>query len=240
MNSPLFDHWLGVRPAQSTMSNRPPRTHGSARASRRAVRARDRWPCRPGASLQHRAGDIGVVAGVPGQHLAGGVADVGAVGVGADARHEFGHRGLAETGIRARGAGLTHSKQASMHAPDFSRPPHRGPSGTCRASGRRRSRPPCLVISAAGRSYDPRSPPVPSPGTRRHLHGGLRLPVRCYGRRRRDRRSCSDGRVSLRQGALSLLKAGGGAGLRRWHMDGTERSRPSTAVNVNRGRVPGC
>jgi YceI-like domain len=58
------------------------------------------------AGLQHGAGEVGVVAGVPGQHPAGGVADVCAVQVGADALDQVGDPGLAQARVGARGTAL--------------------------------------------------------------------------------------------------------------------------------------
>src|ERR1051326_8607571 len=58
------------------------------------------------AGLEHGAGQVGVVAGMPGQHPAGGVADVSAVQAGADALDQAGDPGLAQARIGARGTGL--------------------------------------------------------------------------------------------------------------------------------------
>src|SRR3954452_14234192 len=49
-----------------------------------------------GAGLEHRPGQVGVVAGVPGQHPEGGVADVGAVSAGADALGQLGDHVFAQ------------------------------------------------------------------------------------------------------------------------------------------------
>jgi hypothetical protein len=62
--------------------------------------------CR-GARLQDRASEVGVVAGVSGQHPARRVADVGAVEVGADARGQLGDHVLAEARVRAGRTGLS-------------------------------------------------------------------------------------------------------------------------------------
>src|SRR5690625_6763540 len=58
------------------------------------------------AGLEHGAGEVGVVASVPGQDPGGGVADVGAVEVGAAALAQLLDHVVAHTGIRARGTGL--------------------------------------------------------------------------------------------------------------------------------------
>src|SRR3954471_1865845 len=63
-------------------------------------------PARRGAGLQDRAGQVRVVAGVPREHPASGVADVGAVEVGADARPQLGDHLLAQAGVGAGRAGL--------------------------------------------------------------------------------------------------------------------------------------
>ena len=57
---------------------------------------------RLGADLQHRLGQIGVVARVPRQHPARHVADVGAVEVGADALAQLIDHVLAQAGIGTR------------------------------------------------------------------------------------------------------------------------------------------
>src|SRR4051812_385345 len=61
---------------------------------------------RLGAGAEHRAGQLGVVRGLPGQDATGGLADVGAVEVAADASPHVGDRLLAEAGVRAGGARL--------------------------------------------------------------------------------------------------------------------------------------
>ena len=58
------------------------------------------------AGLQEGSGDVGVVAGMPGQHCAGGGADVGAVQVGPDALRQLGNHVLAEAGVGARRTGF--------------------------------------------------------------------------------------------------------------------------------------
>src|SRR4051812_43872422 len=68
-----------------------------------------------GAGLEHRAGEVGVVAGVPGQHPEGGVADVGAVGAGADALGQLGDHVLTQAGVGAGGARLS-AVQAGLDA----------------------------------------------------------------------------------------------------------------------------
>lgn len=59
-----------------------------------------------GAGLQNGAGDVCVVAGVAGEDVPGGGADVGAVKVRADAFSEFGDHVFTEAGIRASCTGL--------------------------------------------------------------------------------------------------------------------------------------
>src|SRR5256885_14804468 len=54
------------------------------------------------AGLEHSAGKVGVVAGMPGQHPARGVADVSAIQAGADALDQGGDPGLAQARIGAR------------------------------------------------------------------------------------------------------------------------------------------
>ncbi|GAA2443345.1 hypothetical protein GCM10010421_37990 [Streptomyces glaucus] len=49
-----------------------------------------------GACLEDRPGDVGAVAGVAGQYRGGGVADVGTVGVRADALGQFGRGQVSE------------------------------------------------------------------------------------------------------------------------------------------------
>jgi hypothetical protein len=71
-------------------------------AFRRAVAGMTDGP----AALIVVSGQVGVVLGVPGQHPAGGSADVGAVEVGAEARRELGDRLLAQARVRARAARL--------------------------------------------------------------------------------------------------------------------------------------
>jgi len=58
------------------------------------------------AGLEHGAGEVGVIAGVPGQHPAGGAADVSAVQAGADALDQVRDPGLAQARVGAGGAGL--------------------------------------------------------------------------------------------------------------------------------------
>lgn len=59
-----------------------------------------------GACLRHRARELGVVSGVPRPHPARRVADIGAVGVGADACGQLGHHVLTEAGVGAGRASL--------------------------------------------------------------------------------------------------------------------------------------
>src|SRR5262245_1604135 len=58
------------------------------------------------AGLQKGAREVAVVAGVPGQHPAGSVADVGAVLAGADALDQVGGGGLTQARVGAGGTGL--------------------------------------------------------------------------------------------------------------------------------------
>ncbi|HVD52664.1 MAG TPA: hypothetical protein VNC13_00645 [Propionibacteriaceae bacterium] len=62
------------------------------------------------AGLQEGSGDVGVVAGVPGQHRAGRGADVSAVQVGPDALRQLGDHVLAEAGVGARRTGFAASE----------------------------------------------------------------------------------------------------------------------------------
>src|SRR4029453_2262857 len=62
------------------------------------------------AGLQEGSGDVGVVAGVPGQHRAGRAADVGAVQVGPDALRQLRNHVLAEAGVGARRTGFAASE----------------------------------------------------------------------------------------------------------------------------------
>ncbi|CCQ47529.1 putative uncharacterized domain protein [Pseudarthrobacter siccitolerans] len=56
--------------------------------------------------LQNGAGEVGVIAGMPGQDVAGCYADVGAVEVGADALGQVSDHVFAQARVGARGAGL--------------------------------------------------------------------------------------------------------------------------------------
>jgi hypothetical protein len=87
------------------------------------------------AGLEHGAGEVGVVAGVPGQHPARGVADFSAVPAGADALDQVGDPGLAQARVGARGTGLG-AVEAFLDTPDQGpRGRHRrGRPGRCAAS----------------------------------------------------------------------------------------------------------
>jgi len=61
---------------------------------------------RGGAGLEDGAGEVGVVAGVPGEHLPGGVADVRTVEVAADTLNQVGHVLLAQANVSAGGTRL--------------------------------------------------------------------------------------------------------------------------------------
>jgi hypothetical protein len=72
------------------------------------------------AGPEHGAGELGVVAGMPGKHPAGGVADVSAVQAGADALDQVGDPGLAQARIGGRGTGLG-AVEAFLDTPDQGR-----------------------------------------------------------------------------------------------------------------------